>query len=135
MNKDGRGRPGRIVLKNQPKLKLEDVLRRRRTTLCRLVNEAGITTYAVLLSWCDRMGVEAPTEASFLQAFPAASRVNDPQEGVIVLEAPAIISERTGEPVPLRVIDDAPLLDNTEVSQKKRRTKKDEATNPSHELS
>lgn len=87
MKRDGRGQPGRIVLKNQPKLTLMDVLHRRRTTLANLLNELGLTTYTSLVGWCARMGVVAPTHELFLSAFPLAPVVNSASEGVVVLRA------------------------------------------------
>ncbi len=133
MGRDVRGTPGRIVLKDhQPKLTLANLLRRRRTTLSHFVAELGVTTHASLEIWCKRMGVVAPTAAEFCVAFPAASRVNSAQEGVIVLEAPPVIDEATGN-----VIDpDAPVVPGievvttaveppTEAAQKKIRRKKD----------
>lgn len=89
MNRDGRGNPGRIVLKNnQPNLRLADVLRRRRTNLSALVAELGITTYASLCIWCKRMGVSAPDQKEFDIIFPPDVHINSPQEGVVVLDAP-----------------------------------------------
>ena len=100
MNRDGRGRPGRIVLKNQPQLRLEDVLRRRRSNLEALMGQLGLTTYVGLQIWCDRMGIVPPTREGFAAKY--ADRhppVNSPQEGVVVLEPPPVISESTGSPV------------------------------------
>lgn len=120
-------------MKNQPKLTLADVLRRRRSTLVVLVGELGLTTYAGLTNWCRRMGVVPPDEAQFLVAFPAAGRVNSPQEGVVVLPAPPVIAETTGAPLDPEPETDPALEPEapvgadevTEASQKKRRPKKD----------
>jgi len=130
MNKDGRGTPGRITRKNEPRLRLADVLRRRRTTLKALVTELGITTYSSLDAWCGRMGIAAPSQAEFEIAVPFTVRVNSPLEGVIVLEAPNVIDERTGEPVELDACDasqgdDATADEPTVTTQKKRRSKKE----------
>lgn len=141
MGREGRGTPGRFTAKDhRPKLRLEDLLRRRRTTLAAFVAELGVTTYAALLNWCTRTGVLAPSPEEFTAAFPAAARVNSPQEGVVVLEAPRVISEVTGDPIDLLAIpepeDDAlakwpvqadqALVQPTEATQKKPRRKKDD---------
>lgn len=124
--------PGRIVLKNQPRLRLVDVLRRRRSTLAILVGELGLSTYSGLALWCRRMGIVPPDEAQFVAAFPAANRVNSPQEGVVVLEPPVVIAEHTGSPVELEAshVDTEagpePPTGAPEASQKKRRPKKDD---------
>jgi len=95
MSRDGRGNPGRIVLKNnQPQLRLADVLRRRRTTLAAFIAELGITTYTSLEIWCKRMGVNSPTQAEFEVVFPPQVHINSPQEGVIVLDPPVIEDQR-----------------------------------------
>lgn len=129
MARDGRGNPGRIVLKNQPSLTLANVLRRRRTTLKAFVQELGLTTYGALKIWCDRMGIDAPSIDDFATAFPV--RVNSPTEGVVVLEALPVIEESTG-----RILDvDAVMpyteqpVETTEGTQKKRRSKKDDQPN------
>ena len=105
MAREGHGVPGRIVLKNQPKLTLANLLRRRKTTLAKFVVELGVTTHSGLLQWCNRMGVIAPSTEEFTEAFPGAARVNSAREGVVVLEAPPVIDEPSGA-----VIDpDAPI--------------------------
>lgn len=127
MSRDGRGNPGRIILKNQPRLRLADVIRRRRTTLKSLVNDLGVSTYAGLSNWCHRMGVAPPSQEEFEAIFPPA-QVNSPQEGVIVLEPPPVVDELSG-----RTIDpEAPVEPTIEVVtgpteplQKKRRVKKE----------
>jgi hypothetical protein len=124
MSRDGRGRPGRIVLKNQPRLRLADVLRRRRSTLKALVGELGVSTYAGLEIWCARMGLVPPTDDEFSVIFP--SKVNSPQEGVIVLTPPPVIAEPTGQPIDVEPIKEPETVEEpTEPSQKKRRGRKD----------
>ena len=100
MSRDGRGTPGRTPLKDhEPKLKLSDLLRRRRTNLTAFVAELGVTTHVGLAIWCRRMGVVAPSPQDFETAFPPASKVNSPQEGIVVLEAPPVIDSETGSPI------------------------------------
>jgi len=132
MSRDGRGTPGRIVLKNQPRLRLADVLRRRRTTLKKLLDEIGLSTYGGLINWCDRMGIAPPTKEEFDHAIPPSLKVNSPQEGVVVLEPPAVIADLTGQPIdpelPWPPADEAVVEtvdEPTEPTQKKRRIKKD----------
>ncbi len=110
------------MLKNEPRLRLVDVLRRRRTTLKALVTELGLTTYSGLEIWCGRMGIVAPPEVDFNLIFSSApeARVNSPREGVIVLEPPPVIAESTGRELPSEV-----GCEPTEASQKKRKARKD----------
>jgi len=48
---------------------------------------------------CGRLGVMAPTQEEFDAARPITERVNSPQEGVIVLEAPPVIDEISGKEI------------------------------------
>lgn len=139
MGRDGRGTPGRTPKKDHtPRLRLADLLRRRRTTLTTFVGSLGVTTHAALAIWCDRMGVIPPTQEEFDVSFPLSSRVNSAKEGVIVLQAPPVIDEFTGNEIDpeapveppgiLVVIDSAPQVaveKDTEASQKKPRKKKE----------
>lgn len=89
----------RIKVKNLPKLKLTDLLRRRKTTLERHLKEFGITTYESLVDKCDRMGVDPPTLDEFLKTNPSPPVINSPAEGVVVLDAPSVIHEITGKKI------------------------------------
>lgn len=127
MSRDGRGNPGRIVLKNQPRLTLAAVLRRRRSNLKTLVTDLGVATYAGLTNWCDRMGIVPPDKWEFDALIPPL-KVNSPQEGVVVLEPPPVVDEQSGLPID----PEAPVEPGVEVvtgpsdqPQKKRRVKKD----------
>lgn len=127
MSRDGRGNPGRIVLKNQPRLRLADVLRRRKSNLKALVTELGVATYSGLVNWCDRMGIVPPDQSEFDVHFPPL-KVNSPQEGVVVLEAPPVLDEQSGQAID----PEAPVEPGVEVvigpsdqPQKKRRAKKE----------
>lgn len=88
----------KIVVKNMPRLKLVDLLRRRKMTLRQLLDEFGITTYAGLVIRCERMGVAPPPEEDFKVAFPDKP-VNSPQEGVVVLEPPPVVDEISGREI------------------------------------
>jgi hypothetical protein len=92
-----RGAPGRYEPKHQPRLKLADLIRRRKTTLKQMVLDRGITAYASLVHWCERIGVVPPTEDEFKAVFPEP--VNSPQEGVVVLQPPPVIEEQTGRQI------------------------------------
>lgn len=74
----------RIQVKNLPRLKLSNLLRRRKMTLRQLLDEFGITTYDSLIERCNRMGVAPPDENEFLAVAPVP--VNNPSEGVFVIE-------------------------------------------------
>lgn len=133
MSREGKGNPGRIVLKNrQPKLRLADVLRRRRTNLSAFVAELGITTYTSLCVWCKRMGVSPPESKEFEVIFPPEIHINSPQEGVIVLEAPDVINEITGRVIDpeapafpiVEVVTTPTVVEPTDDSSKKPRKKK-----------
>jgi hypothetical protein len=85
----------RIKIKNLPKLKLSDLLRRRKTTLAKHMKEFGINTYEMLSERCARLGVEPPTLEEFLLVAPPL--VNSPTEGILILEAPPVIQESSGK--------------------------------------
>jgi len=97
MQRDGRGIPGRYEPKHQPRLKLSDLIRRRKTTLKQMLNDRGVTTYTALVTWCERIGVVPPTEAEFREAIPAP--INSPQEGVVVLEPPRVVDDLSGREI------------------------------------
>ena len=121
----------RIQVKNLPRLKLSDLLRRRKMTLRQLLDEFGITTYDSLIERCNRMGVAPPTENEFSVVAP--SPVNNPSEGVFVIEI-----EATAEQAAIETLNVAIQLDDqveseisveTEefrTSQKKQKKKKEE---------
>jgi len=115
----------KIVLKNTPKLKLIDLLRRRKMSLKTLCTEFGITTYEGLVIRCNRMGVAEVPEEEF-NAAVGTLRVTSPTEGVVVLE-PLPPPEFDAEEFEEVVYDEfAPLP--TEPPQKKRRKKKEDNT-------
>ena len=66
-------------------IKLEALLKRRRTTLAAWATECGITSYAGLAERCSRMGVVPPSEEAFERAVPIAS-ASSPAEGIVVVE-------------------------------------------------
>jgi hypothetical protein len=73
-------------MKNEPRLKLSDLLRRRKSSLAQFVGEQAITTYDGLVIKCSRLGVAPPTEHEAKLVFPTIAVTNSPQDGVIVVE-------------------------------------------------
>lgn len=100
----------KIPLKNMPRLRLADLLRRRKMTLRQLLDEFGITTYEGLVTRCDRMGCAPPTEVEFKVAFPD-KLVNNPLEGMVVVEPPPVVDEISGR----KIDPEAPVLPGVEV--------------------
>jgi len=80
----------KLNLRNRPGIKLETLLKRRRTTLASFLEKQGITTYETLLERCARMGCEPPTMEKFMVATSHAV-VSSPTEGVVVLEAEDVV--------------------------------------------
>lgn len=73
-----------IKMKNAPKLKLSDLLKRRKSSLVQFLKEFGIASYEGLCGRCDRMGVQPPAETEFLALkIPMTS---SPSEGVVVVD-------------------------------------------------
>ena len=140
MKGEERGTPGRYEPKHQPRLKLSDLVRRRKTTLKQMITDRGLTTYAALAHWCARIGVLPPTEKEFNDVMPPP--VTSIQEGIVVLEAPAFTEEQTGRDIdPEAPIDEPGLVvltdhpyeppkppteDMVRPSKKLRREKKDQ---------
>jgi hypothetical protein len=92
-----------VRLKNLPRLRLADLLRRRKMTLGQFVKELGITSYGALCERCGALGVAQPTEKEYGQVAPIAT---SQQDGVIVLEPIPFTDDLTG-----RTIDpDAPVI-------------------------
>lgn len=88
----------KVPVKNMPRLKLTDLLRRRKMSLRQLLDEFGITTFEGLLIRCDRMGVTPPEKSEFKLAYPVKP-VNSPQEGVVVLEPPPVVDDISGRKI------------------------------------
>lgn len=127
----------RIQVKNLPRLKLSNLLRRRKMTLRQLLDEFGITTYDSLIERCNRMGVAPPTEDEFLVVAPIP--VNNPSEGVFVVEVEATEQQKQNIQESIQEIDQGIFEDIDtflsvkddvvlvpETSQKKQKKKKDD---------
>jgi hypothetical protein len=69
------------------RVNLMDILRRRRKTLAKFLEETGIITYELLKSRCASMGVNPPSNE---QWFDVVGRglpsISSPAEGLVVLE-------------------------------------------------
>lgn len=68
--------------KDVPKLELKKLLKRRKLTLKRFLEDYAITTYDQLTRTCDSLGVGAPTINDFHDVMPEP--VTTPSEGVAV---------------------------------------------------
>jgi len=106
-----------VRLKNLPGLKLTDLLRRKKKTLEKFINEFGITTYESLLARCDRIGVVAPLLEEFEEIVTRP--VSSPMEGVVVLKAPPVVNEHTG-----KIVSDDVIISLNQDSGKKSRKKR-----------
>lgn len=72
-------------------IRLEDLLRRRKTTLKQFLKDRGITTYENLANTCSRLGVTSPDYSSFISCNE--TYVSNPAAGIIVIPPPAIVHE------------------------------------------
>ncbi len=116
----------RINLPNQPKLRLSDLLKRRKSSLKQYITDHGISTFESLKESCNRLGVASPTEDEYLAIMPKVAVASHPQEGVVVIDPLPIIDEMTG-----RVIDfDAPATPGVVVLINKPSTDEEEETMP-----
>lgn len=70
----------------QPKLRLHDLLRKRKLTFAAWLAESNVSSYAELVRWCQLVGVAPPTEKEWLALRPEP--VTAPADGVVVLEPP-----------------------------------------------
>lgn len=92
----------RLLKKNISRVTLNDLLRRKRTTLSKFIKDNGIVTYDLLVNRCNSMGVVSPTEEEFntITGNDKLYSVSSPTEGVVVLDPPAIISDYSGKIIP-----------------------------------
>jgi hypothetical protein len=122
----------KVKLKNMPRLKLQDLLRRRKTNLRDFVNTFGIVTYDALKIRCDWLGVTPPS----IEEFDAlgVTVVNVPSDGVIVVDPLPVIDERFGHkidveadmsPPGIMVLTDAQNEPVGDTSGPKKRPRKD----------
>lgn len=78
-------------------IKLEDLLRRRKSTLNQFLKDRGITTYEGLDATCKRLGVLTPNYNLFIDCIN--KYVSNPSAGVVIVNPSPIIIESTGNPV------------------------------------
>lgn len=81
-------------LRSRSNLSLITLLKRRKMTLERYVKDFGITSYEALVLQCERMGVTPPDYIDTLVLFGVIPTVNDPSDGIVVLNEPRIIDDR-----------------------------------------
>jgi hypothetical protein len=74
-----------VNLKNMPRMRLADLLRRRKMTLAQFVKESGIQAYGAMIDRCRALGVQPPSEEEYLVVVPVPVSVQ--QDGVVVIEA------------------------------------------------
>ena len=101
----------------EPSIKLLDLLRRRRITLKKFISDFGINSYESLKLRCERMGVVPPVESKFNE-IKGGEFVNSPTDGILVLEAPKVINEKTGEELNLENIYFSELENSSEENEK-----------------
>lgn len=70
--------------KEQPKVELTKLLRRRKLTLARFVSDFGITTYVQFCQVCKSLGVEPPVEDDFKSVV--TKPVTNLSEGVAIID-------------------------------------------------
>lgn len=90
-------------VKGLPPIKLENLLKKRRTTLKQFLKDTGIASYVTLVSKAQNMGVSPPDEKTFKEAL--GEIVSSPQEGVVVLESPSLVDEQTGKKIEVDVFE------------------------------
>jgi hypothetical protein len=98
------------------------LLKRRKMTLKKFLNEQGITTYISLVNRCNELGVLEPTNEEYNGV--AGELVTSQCDGVIVLEPIPIINESTG-----KSDNDVIEVSDDELSLKKRKRKKNVISN------
>lgn len=84
------------------KVTLVNLLRRKKTTLKRYLEENGIVTYELLASRCNSMGALPPSEAEFKAAQGTTKyEVSSPTEGIVVIpplpEPVTMTQEKSGD--------------------------------------
>lgn len=80
----------RLQEKSLSKLRLVDILRKKKKQLRTYLMETGIVTYERLLRSCDSIGVTPPSEKEFMNAMgnPLTPEFSSPTDGVLVLNPP-----------------------------------------------
>lgn len=77
-------------------IKLNDLLRKRKITLAKFITDFGLHSYESLKLRCERIGVTPPDIEVYNKA-KGTELINSPTDGIIVLDFPKIIKEKTGD--------------------------------------
>ena len=88
-------------------IELSSLLRKRKMSLEKFINDFGITSYEALRLRCERMGVQTPPEEKVRRFFSMEKLVNSPTDGIVVLEAPRVIAEKTG--LEIELVQNSPV--------------------------
>lgn len=100
----------KITRKNTaPSIGLLDILRKRRISFKKFILDFGINSYESLKLRCERMGVVPPVESKFNEA-KGSEFVNSPTDGILVLEAPKVINEKTGEEINVELSSESEMI-------------------------
>jgi len=90
---------------NLPAISLVDLLRKRKMTLEKFVNEFGLASFESLKIRCERMGVAPPSEELY-NSVKSTVVVNSPPDGILVMEAPKFIAENSGKELTFVELDE-----------------------------
>lgn len=118
----------KVTVKNMPRLRLSDLLKRRKMTLEGFLQDSGVQTYEALVNRCNRLGCLPPLREEYRQLRPVI--VNSPQDGVVVLEAPPLIEESTGKNLDLPVEDEQRMVNASDALDSDGGTMQDVAPMP-----
>ena len=98
-------------------IKLSDLLRKRKITLSKFIVDFGLHSYESLKTRCERIGVAPPDTETYKKA-KGSDVINSPTDGIIVLDFPKIIAEKTGEELNLENIYFSELENSSEENEK-----------------
>ena len=73
----------------KPKITLEALLKRRKSTIQQFISELGLNTYALMEAWCAKIGVE-PLSKDQYDSIVTPVPFNDvtvASEGIVVVQA------------------------------------------------
>lgn len=82
----------RLQRKSYSKVKLVDILTKRKKTLKIFLKEMGIVTFESLKIRCNNMGVLPPSQEEYDNAMgnPIIPEISSPTEGIVVLSSPSL---------------------------------------------
>jgi len=123
----------KFKVKKLPPIRLVDLLRKRKTNLKQFLSSSGIVAYVTLLQKCEKMGVSPPNEEEFKNA--SGPIVSSPQEGVVVLDPPTLLSD-SGQKVEVdSFMEDTPQSPTAKTKTANSETKRSKKSNPSRAIS